>query len=135
MGLPAHKAPLRARDELPTLHYMGVCLHDLEATLGFNLPRLQSNCGANCQARAIANLHSRRHHHLPLQKMIIGHDIVEQAEDDAAMRHTVVAAVFFGGCEFGAANLALAIGLKAELDFESDWVVRTANETMIGWRI
>lgn len=128
----AHESPFCARDQPVAFAHARTRFHDRQAPLGLSLPRLKGHLTADGQARRITNIHPRCHHHLPLKIMVVRHDIVEQAVDDAAMRHTVIAGVLLCGREFGAAHQSVLVGFQAELDLETYWVFWSADETVIG---
>ena len=133
--LLAHKSSFCAGDQPVSFAHARVRLHDGQSTPGFRLPRLQGHPAPDGKARRIAHVHPRRHHHLPLQIVVIRHYIVEQAVDDSAMRHTVVAGVLVSGREFGAAYQSVFISLNAKADLQTYGVLWAADETMIGQRI
>ena len=130
--LVSHEASLSACNQLVLIRGAHACMHDSEPSLGFHHLRFQCDRRPYGQARRVADIHSRRHHDLPLQVVVVGHDIIEQAVDDSSMRHTVVSGMRFTWSELRAAIEGAFLVFESKLDLETYGIVRATHEAMVG---
>ena len=112
-----------------------VCLpHDTtfelnESALAFQQPAFDTHRRTDRQRLAIADIRTRRETTFALQPQPVRHHVVEQTEDDAAVRQPLVTHVRVARRELGAADVAI----DPKLEMQSDRVRGAANETTVGW--
>ena len=108
-----------------------LALHLREASLALEAAALEANRSTNRQFRAVADIGFGREALYALKPQPVRHDVVEQAEDDAAVGDVAVSGVTGIRCELGTAYIVF----DAEPHVQSDRIAGAAYETAVGFVI
>ena len=94
-------------------------------------PAFEIDAHAYRKRLAIANVRSRRGTAFASEEDPVGHDVVEQAEEDSAVRDAFIADTLVTRREFCATHFAV----QTEAHPQTPGIARTTNETPVGGRL
>lgn len=126
-GLWGHETAIGFGNYLLRILTQHLAFHERKTTFALQTPAFELYRHTNRQLRAIADVGFRREALYSLQPQPVRHDIIQQAENNAAMNDVTIADVPGIGRKLRAADFTI----KPEAQIETDGIGRSTNETAI----